>query len=303
MTNENGTQTTELQEVQVPFEVPEGFRLMTDEEAELMASQIVESRQEQWEIQEIVDSAVVAGEMNALMRSELYYEYTQGGKTVRGLTAKMIGHLATAQGISEVIELRKSSGDAEDADKYEFEVVVEMPDPHNPQRMLYRTGYAEEPKIAYGKYDKFARAKTHTKAYRNACLKFLPQDLIMATTFKLANLVPADWTPKPQPKALPPAPQNGTQTDAQLRAEKAAFATYNDRAEQLDALGITKEIFWEGVKTHFKVKSRTDMTAAQYQELREALNVKGFANWIQDLAPKPATETATETATEADQPF
>ena len=221
MTNENGTQTTELQEVQVPFEVPEGFRLMTDEEAELMASQIVESRQEQWEIQEIVDSAVVAGEMNALMRSELYYEYTQGGKTVRGLTAKMIGHLATAQGISEVIELRKSSGDAEDADKYEFEVVVEMPDPHNPQRMLYRTGYAEEPKIAYGKYDKFARAKTHTKAYRNACLKFLPQDLIMATTFKLANLVPADWTPKPQPKALPPAPQNGTQTDAQFTCRKS----------------------------------------------------------------------------------
>ena len=38
MTNENGTQTTELQEVQVPFEVPEGFRLLTDEEAELMAS-------------------------------------------------------------------------------------------------------------------------------------------------------------------------------------------------------------------------------------------------------------------------
>ena len=118
--------------------------------------------------------------------------------------------------------------------------------------------------------------------------------------------MPADWTPKPQPKALPPAAQNGTQTDAQLRAEKAAFATYNDRAEQLDALGITKEIFWEGVKTHFKVKSRTDMTAAQYQELREALNVKDFA----ELDSRPRAETGnqtetetTETATEADQPF
>ena len=88
-----------------------------------------------------------------------------------------------------------------------------------------------------------------------------------------------------------------------LRAEKAAFATYNDRAEQLDALGITKEIFWEGVKTHFKVKSRTDMTAAQYQELREALNVKDFAEWVRDLAPKQTETETTETATEADQPF
>ena len=305
MTNENGTQTTEAQAAEVPFEVPEGYRLLTDAEAELMASQLVESRQEQWEVQEIVDNAVIAGEFNALMRNELYYEFKQGGKQVRGLTAKMIGHLATAQGVSEVIEQRKVSGEAEDAEKYEFEVVVEMPDPNNPQRMLYRTGYAEEPKEAYEKYDKFAKAKAHTKAFRNACLKFLPQDLIMATTFKLANLVPADWTPKPQQKALPAA-QNGTQTDAQLRDEKAAFATYNDRAEQLEKLGITKEIFWAGVKTHFKVKSRTDMTAAQYQELREALNVKDFANWIQDLAPKPVAETETETTEtdkEADQPF
>ena len=292
MTNE--TQATELQEVQVPFEVPEGFRLMTDEEAELMASQIVESRQEKWEIQDIVDSAIAAGKMNAMMRSELYYEFKKGGKMIRGLTSVMIAHLATAQGISEVYDAREFSGDDPEATHYEFTVVVEMPDPRNPDRMIYRSGFAEEPKMFNGDYDKFAKRKAYTKAFRNACLKFLPQDLIMATTFKLANLVPADWTPKPQPKALPAA-QNGTQTDAQLRAEKAAFATYNDRAEQLDALGITKEIFWEGVKTHFKVKSRTDMTAAQYQELREALNVKDFAKWVRDLAPKK-TETKTAAA-------
>ena len=305
MTNENGTQTTEAQAVEVPFEVPEGYRLLTDAEAEMFASQLVEDRREKWEVQEIVDDAVASSEMNALMRSELYYEFKQGKNIIRGLTAKMIGHLATASGISEVIDKQKYSGDAEEAEKYEFEVVVEMPDPHNPQRMLYRWGSAEQPKFLNGKYDKFAKAKAHTKAFRNACLKFLPQDLIMATTFKLANLVPADWTPKPQQKALPAA-QNGTQTDAQLRDEKAAFATYNDRAEQLEKLGITKEIFWAGVKTHFKVKSRTDMTAAQYQELREALNVKDFANWIQDLAPKPVAETETETTEtdkEADQPF
>ena len=278
MTNVNGTQMTELQQAEVPFDIPEGYRLMTDEEAELMAAHIVESRQEQWEIQEIVDSAVVAGEMNALMRSELYYEYTQGSKTVRGLTAKMIGHLATAQGISEVIELRKSSGDAEDAENYEFEVVVEMPDPHNPQRMLYRTGYAEEPKIAYGKYDKFARAKAHTKAFRNACLKFLPQDLIMATTFKLANLVPADWTPKPQQKALPPA-QN-------TAAMEACFAAFGKQEQDLLDFGVNKNRFWETLKIVLGVESRNDMTEQQWKDVTRDLNTVDFGDIVRDVLVK-----------------
>ena len=182
----NETQATDAQ-IAVPFDVPEGYRLMTDAEADVMAMQLVESRQEQWEIQEIVDSAVVAGEMNALMRSELYYEYKQGDKMIRGLTAKMIGHLATAQGISEMIALRKSNEDDADADAYTFEVVVEMPDPHNLQRMLYRTGYAEEPKVAYGKYDKFARAKAHTKAYRNGVFEVSPPRLDYGNDFQIGE--------------------------------------------------------------------------------------------------------------------
>ena len=281
MMNENGTQPQAIEpqaQIEVPFDVPEGYRLMTDAEADLMAAHIVESRQEQWEIQEIVDSAVVAGEMNALMRSELYYEYTQGGKTVRGLTAKMIGHLATAQGISEVIEFRKSSGDAEAADKYEFEVVVEMPDPHNPQRMLYRTGYAEEPKEAYGKYDKFAKAKAHTKAYRNACLKFLPQDLIMATTFKLANLVPADWRPKPQRAALP-APEN-------TEAMNTCFAAFGKQEQELLSFGVNKKKFWETLKIVLGVESRNDMTEQQWKDVARDLNTLDFGEIVRDVLVK-----------------
>ena len=276
MTNE--TQATEVQDIEVPFEVPEGYRLMTDEEADLMAAQLVESRQEQWQVQEIVDSAVVAGEMHALMRSELYYEYTQGSKTVRGLTAKMIGHLATASGISEMIELRKCTGDEEEADKYTFEVVVEMPDPHNPQRMLYRTGYAEEPKVAYGKYDKFAKAKAHTKAYRNACLKFLPQDLIMATTFKLANLVPADWTPRPQPKALP-ASQN-------TEAMEACFKAFGKQEQELADLGVNKKKFWETLKVVLGVESRNDMTEQQWKDVTRDLNAMGYGEIVREVLVK-----------------
>ena len=282
------TQSTETQEVAVPFEVPEGYRLMTDAEAELMASQIVESRQEQWEVQEIVDNAVIAGEFNALMRNELYYEFKQGSKQVRGLTAKMIGHLATAQGISEVIEQRQVSGDAEDAEKYEFEVVVEMSDPRNPQRMLYRTGYAEEPKEAYGKYDKFAKAKAHTKAYRNACLKFLPQDLIMATTFKLANLVPADWTPKPQPKALPAANGNrqNTETLNAMNAMNACFDTFNKKEQTLLDLGVSKSDFWEALKGVLGVQSREDMTVEQWNDVTRDLNTVDFGGIVRDVLVK-----------------
>ena len=279
MTNENGTQATETQEVQVPFEVPEGFRLMTDEEAELMASQIVESRQEKWEIQEIVDSAIAAGKMNAMMRSELYYEFKKGGKIIRGLTSVMIAHLATAQGISEVYDAREFSGDDPEATHYEFTVVVEMPDPRNPDRMMYRSGFAEEPKMLNGDYDKFAKRKAYTKAFRNACLKFLPQDLIMATTFKLANLVPADWTPKPQRAALPVSPQN-------TEAMEACFAAFGKQEQDLLDFGVNKKKFWETLKIVLNVDSRDDMTEQQWKDVTRDLNTLGYGESVRDVLGK-----------------
>lgn len=305
MTNE--TQATEVQDVEVPFEVPEGYMLLSDAQVEQLASQLVETHQEKWEIQEIVDNAVAAGELNALMRNEFLYEFKQGGRPVRGLTAAMIAHLATARGISEVTEEREYVGDDPEATHHEFTVVVEGPDPFNPDRMLKRTGFSEEPKILRGEYDRFAKQKAYTKAFRNACLKLLPQDLIIAAIYKLAKMVPVDWTPKPQHKALPSAQNgatagNGNQANAETTqtAEKAAFASYNDRAEQLEKLGITKEVFWAGVKAHFKAKSRAEMTAEQYQQLRKDLNEKDFAQWIRDLAPKKTETKTAETEKEAD---
>ena len=153
-----------------------------------------------------------------------------------------------------------------------------------------------------------ANIKAYTKAFTRACKKLLPQDLMMAAVYKLARLVPADWQPRQalpeqrQARALPPA-QNGADAETTQTAEKAAFASYNDRAEQLEKLGITKEVFWEGVKAHFKVKSRAEMTAEQYQQLRKDLNEKDFAQWIRDLAPKKTETKTAETEKEADPQF
>ena len=80
------------------------------------------------------------------------------------------------------------------------------------------------------------------------------------------------------------------QADAATQtAEKAAFASYNDRAEQLDALGITKEIFWEGVKAHFKVKSRAEMTAEQYVATSQRLERKRLLHngYVTSLRKRP----------------
>ena len=280
----NEAQAAQLPDV--PFEVPEGFRIVSDEEAEALARQLVEDHREKWEIQEIVDSAVAAGEVSALLRNEFLYEYKQGNRQIRGLTAAMIIHLGTAQGVSEVVDQSvHTETDGEDG-KHEFEVVVEMPDPRNAQRMIYRRGYAEEPKVAYGKYDKFAKAKAHTKAFRNATMKCLPQDLVIATIYKLAELVPADWTP-PRQKALPPARNGQPALTERGKARAAAFAKYKARKADLEALGITEDVFKAGVYDHYDVKSSDEMTEDQCGDLEISLDVDGeFADWITALAPK-----------------
>lgn len=276
----NEAQAAQLPDV--PFEVPEGFRIVSDAEAEALARQIVEDHREKWEVQEIVDSAVEAGELNALMRNEFYWEYKQGGRTIRGLTAAMISHLATARGISEEIEHRQH---IETDDTHAFEVVVSMRDPLNPDDKLYRSGFAEEPKKLNGKPDKFAKQKAYTKAFRNACLKLLPQDLVIAAIYKLAKLVPVDWQP---PRQALPSPKNGQPALTEReKARLAAFAKYKTRKADLEVLGITEDVFKAGVYDHYGVKSSDEMTQDQCSDLEVSLDMNGeFADWITALAPK-----------------
>ena len=308
----NETQTTEVQDVEtqdVPFEVPEGFKLLSDAEMEQLAAELVESRQEKWEVQEIVDAAVAAGELNALMRNEFIYEFKQGGRTIRGLTAAMIAHLATAQGASEITEERVH---VEDDEKHEFTVVVEMPSPVNPSEKIKRTGFSEADKIVNNRYDKFAKQKAYTKAFRNACMKLLPQDLVISTIYRLAKLVPSDWTPRqalpPQRQAALPAPNgngNGTQAETPRdTARKAMYARFTERKAELEKQGITEEMLREGILKKFSVDSRADLTEAQYVEVRKDLTGK-FADWVLDLAPKTdESEAEADTDKEGDQqPF
>lgn len=280
--NAETTQTAEAEVmpvVEAEFDVPEGYKLLSDAEMEALARQLVEDHREAWKIQDLADSAVIAGEELDLIRDEYFYQFQQGGKTIRGLTAKMIGDLATANGISEVIEAREH---VEDDEKHEMTVVVEMPDPIRPERMLNRSGFAEEPKMLYGKPDKFAKQKAYTKAFRRACEKLLPQALLIATKLKLARLVPADWTPQQaQPKALP-APNGNTERE---KARKAMFAQYGERKNYLATLGITEDMLKEGILKKFGVKSRDELTQSQYVEIRESLT-GDIADWVRSLAPK-----------------
>ena len=119
---------------------------------------------------------------------------------------------------------------------------------------------------------------TFSKAYRNACLKFLPQDLIMATTFKLANLVPTDWTPKPQRAALP-APQN-------TEAMEACFAAFGKQEQELLSFGVNKKRFWETLKIVLNVESRDDMTEQQWKDVTRDLNAMGFGESVRDVLVK-----------------
>ena len=316
MTNE--TQATEIQDVEVPFDVPTGFRLLSDAEMEKFAAQIVEDHREKWEVQEIVDAAVAAGEINELMRNEFLWEFKQNGRTLRGLTAAMIAHLATAEGITEEIDRRVYEGEG---DYHEFEVVVSIADPRHPDGKLYRSGFSEEPKVVNGRYDKFGKIKAYTKAFSRACKKLLPQDLMIAAIYKLARLVPVDWTPRQalpeqhQQRALPPTQENGNHTDADSgreTARKAMYAQYNERKAELEKRwGITEEILKAGILKRYNVDSRAGLTEAQYVEVRKvrkALTGK-FAKWVLDLTKKKGEsdtsteEEASDTPTEADPRF
>ena len=273
LADENEVTEQDVADVDVPFEIPEGYRLMSDDEATELAKSLVKDHRKQWEIQEIVDNAIAAGQMNDMMRSEFLYEYDQGNRTVRGLSAKMIIHLATARGASEVIDKSTYTETEGDDGKYEFDVVVEMPDPFNPKRMLTRRGFAEASKIAFGKPDPFAKQKAHTKAFRNACLKLLPQDLIIATIYKLAKLVPADWQPQSTPKE--------SDTD---KAMKRCFATYGKHEKDiLENHSVSRQVFGDAIRVHYDVGSRKDLTAEQWDEIRKSLETEGYGDVVKSI--------------------
>ena len=276
MTNENGTQATETTAI---------------------------AEYEEWEVDGFVADAEAKGIVDAFV-----YSFKQGGREITGLTARAIEEICLLN--KPRISISESNvtdeGDSVLATATAMaKYVVPATKQTLPDGTIIETeGYEEvvtadgvrreEAFFSNGNRNPHVEQTALTKAMRAARRQLISQAaLIQAKAYLLKKQggkpvnLPQGVVP---PKTANSRQQTANQNANAQNAEKAAIASYNDRAEQLDTLGITKEIFWNGVKAFFKAKSREQMTAKQWIELREALNVKDFAQWIRDLAPK-ATET------------
>lgn len=281
-------------------------------------TELAESDKERYEIAEAVEDAIAGGVDSPFMRSEYYYAYQKGGKIVAGLTSSMYAHLALVEGIS--IDPEKTTFTEEDG---WLSCDVEVFSIENP--LLRSQGYGCRPTTGQnGTEKRFIKQTVQTIAFRNAVKKLLPFDLVTSAVdkFMLAEkgtipgdakhqqALPKDSTPRKQQPAKP-APQTAEEA-AQVRcdnARKRAFAVATEHQESLDSIGISKEVFWQGVRDFYEVDSRADMTEQQWKNLASSLehvnNQTGelYAAWIQALAPEPEPETEAETEESEDDPI
>ena len=286
-------------------------------------SQLPVATGEAWQIVEAIDDMVDTGQANEFMKNEFFYEFKQGNRIVRGLSASAYAHLALIEKITiDTMEVTKlKSG-------YEADAVAIKSDTN---QQAFGTGYA--PYFdSYGKLDVFAKQKAMTRAARNARKQLLPYQKVVEAISNLAglpNTLPTATTATSQP-ALPAAQTqapNGEQEtktagetaeDTPLaKALRQGFAVYGQFKESLADIGVDETAFWHGVRDHYKVGSRKDMTEGQWNNLVNSLelvngNGEPFAIWIRDLASESEseeegqgqdTETKTETKTEDDDGF
>ena len=199
---------------------------------------VIETSLEKWEIQEVVDDAVAAGQHNQFMKSEYVYEFCQGGRVVRGLTASAIAHLALVENISiESHTLEKQE------DGYFCTATAVKLDTN--QKAI---GVAFQPHNENGRFDKFAAQKAVTKASRNARKQLLPFTLILSAIDAMCQQT------------------STTETPAEAKARKRAFAMYSEHKDALP------EDFWEVVKAKFGVESRSNMSIPQWNETCKMIN-------------------------------
>lgn len=287
MTTEKNTPTEHIEDVDnvlstedKPFEIPQGFRLVTEEEAEILALQVTESNKDKWEIQEICDSCIVAGQSNNFLRSEFMYEYKKGNKIIRGLTAPMIKCLAVARGVSEVTEERIYTS----TDKVsEFEVVVEMANPKDPNHKQKMSGFAEHSKMMNGIYNPFHKQSAHSKAFRNAALPFLPVFLIQETIYRLSKIVPLDWTPS----------ITETEKLTKLAYQKCIDTFTELELEITSEYDITREQFANAIPVVYNQDNRKQLTKSQWDNITESLNNNciGIVEKMIDIIKTDISET------------
>lgn len=289
MTNENTTEVEETPEETNEYEV-------TNPE---------------YEIADFIDDAISEGQWTTHMRSQYVYEFKQGGKLIRGLTAAAIAHIALENNISVTETTREIFNDGV---LYTAVAVKVEPDKPEPE-WLRAEGVAYEPFKTGNRLDKFCFQKCLTKARRNAQIQLIPATMRLQAIDKLLQLPqtldkplqPPQQAALPQPQEQPtePAPEN-----LEDKARREAFAVAREHEPELEKLGITAEAFWQGVRDHYGVESRKDMTLIQWKNVTASLRVSEktdgvYASWIRNLIPLPIDTTPVEEqeTTEEKLPF
>jgi len=204
---------------------------------------IPETTLEKWEVQELVDDAIASGHHSEFLRNEFIYEFKQGGRVIRGLTASMYAHLALGARITiDDIEMVVENDDNTYYVRYTATASTEIDGTR-----ITAHGTACEPLHMSGRFDKFAYQKSMTKACRNARKQLLPYDLVLKAIEELANL--------PSRTAVPAAraPQPPTEMEK-------AFSFYEKHKDDLPSN------FWDKVKDEFGKTSREAMEDSDWEQ-------------------------------------
>ena len=242
------------------------------------------SEMQEYEVANFVDDTLDEGEITDFMLSEYVFEFNQSGRTIRGLTARAIAHIAQEQNIS-IKELTRE----DQTEGVLYTAVAVKIEPGSPeQEWLRAEGVSYEPFMQNGKQDEFAWQKAMTKACRNARRQLIPAVLQIKAVAMLIEIGGNAAGSNQGQAALPPAQPPKDEID---RHRKGAFALFNEKQSALDALEINSDTFWQGVRVHYGVKSRTEMDESNWRNLRASLEAEGFATWIRDLAPVKEAET------------
>ena len=254
------------------------------------------------EISDFVDSASAQGTFNAYV-----YSYKQGGRVITGLSSRAIEHLALEREIdTDPVNLKVEEKD--DGVLTTVTAILEIVRPSIREeredgtiivtegytKKIRRTGINHSPFQAYNKPDPFVYQKSMTKATRNAMSRLIPVTAQLEAKETLLALqggkpieVPQSVIPQTT-KAKPVAQKTSHQVSM-----SACFAEFQKHEADLAEKGITLEAFWLGVKDHYKVESRKDMTIEQLKELREAL-FEGYGKVVRDIIKTVEEEVDTE---------
>jgi len=231
---------------------------------------------EKWELQELVDDAVAIGELRPEMLNEYIYEFEHRGKPVRDLTAASYAQIALQEGLTTEKITRE---DMEEGVFYE--VWVTRPQEGVDKELWQRkVGVSYEPYKIGNRFDRFCYQKALTKATRNAIKQYVSANARHKAINALQGLDIMDME------------QVHVPSDTVPTIEDEALNLYRHHKEQINALGITDDMFWTAVQKRYDAATRGDMTEGSWRDLIKSIeyvaadeNATPYADWIHDLVP------------------